>query len=336
MKIGVVGMGSIGRRHLKNCMALKEELGFKEIRGFDPNPDRRQQAQKEIPGIEACSSLENAVSGADAVFLCAPTSLHVPIFDDLKKLGSYHLFIEKPLSHTLEGCEEMVFAQERAKKVLHVGYMLQHHPVLLKTKELIEKGTLGRVLSVRAEAGYYLPKWHPWEDYRDFYMAWKSGGGGALLDISHEINYLQWLFGDIKEVQGLVDIVSDLEITSDDLAVGILRFKNGIVGQVQLDMLQFDESRFCKVIGTEGVLIADLPTNSIRYNTRTDENWKDVKLEVDFNKIYYAQTKEFVKACRGEKGHVVSGREAMRTMEVVEAIRRSHSYSSTVRLPLYN
>ena len=71
--------------------------------------------------------------------------------------------------------------------------MLRLHPVLNKAKDLIDKDTIGRVLNVRAESGFYLPFWHPWEDYKDFYMSWKTGGGGALLDTSHEIDYLMWI-----------------------------------------------------------------------------------------------------------------------------------------------
>ncbi len=336
MKVGIIGLGSIGRKHANNCMTMKEELNFAEVRGFDINPQRREQATKEISGLKVCSSLEETVQGLDTVFMCAPTSLHVDLLKEINKLGSFNYFVEKPFAHTIEGNEELVFAAERSGKIMHVGYMLQHHPVMLRAKELIDSNRMGRILSVRAEAGFYLPKWHPWEDYRDFYMSWKSGGGGALLDISHEINYLNWLFGDISEVQGYFGTVSDLEITSDDLALAILKFKNGIVGQLHLDLLQFEESRFCKVVGTEGVMIADLPSNTIRFNTRENEQWVEEKIDADFDKVYFTQLKEFTKACRGANGKYVSGREAMHTMEVIEAVRRSHTNSSTVRLPLYN
>ena len=80
----------------------------------------------------------------------------------------------------------MIFHHNRTGKHAMVGYMLRLHPLLIRAKEIIEKEEiLGRVLSVRSECGFYLPFWHPWEDYRDFYMSWKTGGGGALLDISH-------------------------------------------------------------------------------------------------------------------------------------------------------
>jgi len=335
MKISIIGTGSIGRRHLRNCLNLQNECGLKEIIGFDLNPDRREQAQNENPTAHIVDTLEKAIKGVDAIFICVPTSLHTTIIDEISKLGSFHLFIEKPLAEKLAGCENYVFSHERLGKIIHVGYMLQHHPVLLRAKELISSGKVGRPLSVRAEAGFFLPNWHPWEKYQDFYMSWKSGGGGALLDISHEINYLMWLFGDINEVKGFVDKVSDLEITSDDLALGLLSFKNNIYGQVQLDLLQFEESRYMKVIGTKGVLFADLVKNCIRYNVEKKDSWKEENFEVNFDNIYHTQLREFIKACRGQNGAIVSAREAMKTMEVIEAIRRSHSLCTSVRLPLY-
>ena len=258
MNVCVIGAGSIGRRHLKGMNLLRKSLGIDLITTYDTNPKRLDIVRSEIEGVECKESLIDSVKNVDVVFICVPTSLHIPVYEEISKVGSFHLFFEKPLSHTIDGCEKMLFEQKQKGKFVALGYMLHHHPVIMKMREIINQGTLGRVLSVRAEAGFYLPQWHPWEDYRDFYMSWKVGGGGALLDLSHEINYLQWIFGDIEEVQGTMGTVSDLEISSDDLAVAIVKFSNSIVGQIQLDLLQFDESRFCKVIGTEGVLIADL------------------------------------------------------------------------------
>jgi predicted dehydrogenase len=336
MKVTVIGNGSIGRRHLKGITALQEELKVSEVRAFDTNPERRSQVKEEIPSAINYESLEEAINGTDVVFMCAPTSLHIPIYEQISKLGDFHIFYEKPLSHTIEGCEKMVFDQKQKGKEVAVGYMLHHHPVLLTAKEIIESGKLGRILTVRAEAGFFLPQWHPWEDYREFYMSWKTGGGGALLDISHEINYLQWIFGDIEEVQGMMGTISDLEITSDDIAVAIMKFKNGIVGQLQLDLLQFDEARFCKVIGTEGVMIADIAKNKITYNTKDNQEWTEQKLEVNFDEIYHTEYRNIFAAFQGKDGYTVSGDESYATMEVIEAIRRSHTYGTRVKLPLYD
>jgi len=336
MKVSVIGNGSIGRRHLKGLSELQKELGVDEIRGYDTNPERREMVKKETPNVINSETIEDAVKGVDVVFMCAPTSLHIPIYNEIKSMGDFHIFYEKPLSHTIEGCEQMIFDQKKKDKKVAVGYMLHHHPVLLSAKEIIESGKLGKVLTVRAEAGFYLPQWHPWEDYREFYMSWKTGGGGALLDISHEINYLQWMFGDIEEVQGMMGTISDLEISSDDVAVAIMKFNNGIVGQIQLDLLQFEESRYCKVIGTEGVLIADIVKNTVTYNTKDDQEWKTETIAVDFDKIYHTEYKNIMAAFRGEDGYMVTGDQSYKTMEVIEAVRRSHSYGVRVKLPLYN
>ena len=336
MNVTVIGCGSIGRRHLRGLSSLLTKLGISELRAFDTNPERMKMASDESEPIICFDSLESSIKGTDVVFMCAPTSLHIPIYNEIKSLGEFHIFCEKPLSHTIEGCEQMLFDQKIKGKQVAVGYMLHHHPVLLSAKEIIDSGKLGRIISVRAECGVYLPQWHPWEDYRDFYMSWKTGGGGALLDISHEINYLQWLFGDVEEVQGVVGTFSDLEITSDDLALAIMKFKNGTIGQIQLDLLQFERSRYCKVIGTEGVLIADIASNSVSYNSAIDPEWKKEIFDVDFDKIYHIEYENIFASFQDNSGYIVSGDDSYKTMEVIEAVRRSSSYGVRVKLPLYN
>ena len=171
MKVTVVGNGSIGRRHLKGITELQAELKVSEIRAFDTSPERRLQVKEEIPVAINYESLEESVRGTDIVFMCTPTSLHIPIYKDICTIGDFHIFFEKPLSHTIEGCEKMIFGQKAKGKQITVGYMLHYHPVLLRAKELIESGKLGRILSARAEAGFYLPQWHPWEEYNKFYMS---------------------------------------------------------------------------------------------------------------------------------------------------------------------
>lgn len=336
MKIAVIGAGSIGRRHLNGLNRLRTELDITELRTFDANAARTAQAKEEVEEVVSAGSLADAVDGTDLVFLCVPTASHLPLYSELQDLGAFHLFIEKPLSHSLAGCDQMLFNQKRAGKIVAVGYMLRHHPVLKRVKSVLASGQLGRPLSARAEAGFFLPFWHPWEDYRDFYMSWKTGGGGALLDISHEIDYLQWLFGDIESVQGCMGTLSDLEISSDDMALAILRFENGMVGQFQLDLLQFSESRFCKVIGTEGVLIADLMSNEIKISTKDQIEWETESLNVEFDGIYADEYRSLIDSIRSGSEDYVSGSTALKTMEVIEAVRRSQALGARITLPLYD
>lgn len=338
MNICVVGNGSIGRRHLKGLSENKAELGITSINAFDNNSERRKQVNDEIVGVNIFDNLADSLKDVDCVFICVPTSLHIKVIEEINKLGSYHLFIEKPLSHNLDGCDNLIFNQKRANKQAFVGYMLRFHPIILRAKEIIGQGILGRIVNVRAEAGFYLPYWHPWEDYRDFYMSWKIGGGGALLDISHEIDYLQFLFGKIDSVTGYLGTVSDLEITSDDLTTAILHFKNSIVGELHLDLLQPDEERSCKIIGTQGVLKFSLMDNTLKIFKVDDKEWKTETLEVDYNNdVYFREYKELLNSFKknSNTSHLACLDEGNHVMQVIEAIRQSSSLGTKINLPIY-
>jgi predicted dehydrogenase len=335
MDIAIIGLGSIGQRHAATATRLQQEGRISSIRAYDINPERRQQTVAKYPAVDAREDLAATVADADAIFICTPTSKHISVMEEISRTRKYHFFIEKPLAHSLDGCDDFLFAQQRAGKVTAVGYLLRFHPVVRAFRRLVTEGTVGRALSVRVESGFFLPQWHPWEDYRDFYMSWKTGGGGALLDTSHEINYMHWIFGPIVEVKGYFDHVSDLEISSDDLAIAVCRFAGGFYGQIQLDLLQFDECRTCKVIGTEGVAIADLMKNTVTWQRRGDKAWTSESFAVDYDQIYYDEVREFLDVC-GQGGTLTSpAADARVTLDVIEGIRRSHALGVAVRLPLY-
>lgn len=336
MELAVIGAGSIGRRHVKGLAGLRDELALGVIRVFDPDAERCREAAGLAPGCVACDSLAAAVEPAEAVFVCAPTSLHTQVAREVLALGPRHLFMEKPLASVAAGWPELLERHARSGKVFAVGYMLRKHPVLRRLRALLGDGAIGRVLHARAESGYYLPYWHPHEDYRDFYMSSRTAGGGALLDTSHEIDYLTWLLGPIAEVSGTVETVSDLEITSDDLVLGTFRFASGVRGQVHLDLLQFDESRYCKMIGTEGVVRADLITNEVRLWREGATDWTTERFDVAFDDIYATEYREFMGACRGAGDQVVTGHSALHVLEVVEAMRRAQELGTVVRLPLWS
>jgi predicted dehydrogenase len=335
MKVAVIGAGSIGKRHLNTLYNLSNSEGINEIRCFDKNENRMIEAITDKKEIIVSNTLDDAVSGVDLVFLCVPTSLHFNVWSKISKMGDFNFFIEKPLSHSFKNCDEMIFHQKRIKKHAFIGYMLRLHPVLNRAKDIIKNDTIGRVLNVRAESGFYLPFWHPWEDYRDFYMSWKTGGGGALLDTSHEIDYLMWMFGDISYAQGYTQTISDLDMTADDYTSCLFEFKNGIMGELHLDLLQPVESRYLKVVGSNGVLIADLIENSVTFNTIENTEWKKEEIQVSYDDIYSTEIKNVINCIRGKKSKTTSIEEAAKVMQLVEAIRRSSSNGSRIRLPIY-
>ena len=336
MDISILGLGSIGNRHLNTLIKLKEEFDIQSITLFDTNHERVKNLDQKDKIITISSSIEEAVSNCDAVYICTPTSSHIAVYNEIKNFGKFNLFIEKPLSNDLQGCEDLIFNQKKIGMKTVVGYMQRHNPILIRVKELLDGGNIGRLLNIRAECGFYLPFWHPWEDYRDFYMSWKQGGGGVVLDTSHEIDYMCWLAGEIDQVKGSYGTISDLEITSDDFASAIFKFKNNIFGELHLDLLQPQPSRYVKLIGTKGVLIGDLINKNVKFNTIENAEWQEEKIKFDMDDIYLSESKNVLNYFKNKESKIVSVEEAYHVMNVIHAIRRSHEFGVNISIPFYN
>ena len=336
MKITILGLGSIGKRHLNTLLRLKKKFKINELSLFDTNPKRVNELKNKDKIIRIYNNFEKAIYNSKAIYVCTPTSIHIKICEKINSYGKFNIFIEKPLSHTLVGCEKLIEIQKENKKKVSVGYMLRYNPVLKEIKNILSKKTIGKLLTIKAESGFYLPFWHPWEDYRDFYMSSKLGGGGVVLDTSHEIDYMVWLAGNILDVQGNYGTISNLEISSDDYASALFTFENNVRGELHLDLLQPIPSRNVKLIGTKGVIIGDLINKSLKFNTIKNKKWKNINFNFDIDDIYKEESINVLNNFSGKKSITTSIEESYHVMQVIEGIRRSHHYGTRVRLPFYD
>jgi len=330
MKISVIGMGSIGQRHFQNLISFKKKYNIKTICGYEKNNSRVLKLKKKFNKFFITNNLKEAVLGSDVVYICSPTNLHIESIKNVLKFSNPHFYIEKPLSYTIDNCKEILLKIKKRKKKVGMGYMLYNHPVIKFTKKLLNENKLGKVLFARAESGFYLPFWHPWEDYRDFYMSSLKQGGGALLDTSHEINYLQYFFGEVESVSGKVQTISNLEITSDDLTLANINFKNKVQAQIHLDLLQFDEERYFKIIGSKSVLIGDLKNNFVKVFNLKSKKWKIKKFSVNFDKIYHIQLDNFIRMIKNKSSTICKSDSAFHTMQIIDAIRKSSKKKSSL------
>lgn len=202
MNILIKGFGSIGRRH------------FEVLKQLYPQANIHLVSSKNVPNsffsLEEIDDLNNY----DYFILATPTSEH---YKELVFLNSQVknkiIFVEKPLFSKPES-----FIPTKSNQI-YVGYVLRFHPLIQYAKKIMKKN---KIYFVEASCGSYLPSWRPNVDYRQIYSAQSKLGGGVLLDLSHEIDYLQWIFGDFQEIKGINTKVSELEIDSDDLATFII------------------------------------------------------------------------------------------------------------------
>lgn len=295
MRFVVVGAGSIGLRHLRNLIAL----GHRPVAVLDPRPDRQAEARAIAPSDCLVTGDEAAAFAceAEAAIVGSPTHCHVAHAREAVARG-WHVLVEKPLSHTLDGIAALVDEAARAGRAVLVGCNLRFLPSLALVKRLIDDGRIGRPLSARVHCGYYLPYWRPQTDYRTGYAARQATGGGIILDSIHEFDYVRWLLGEPREVFAYAGTVSGLEIDTEDTADVLIRFGDGVVANVHLDYLQRTYRRSCDVIGEDGVVAWDYIAQSVTVYGKDDRRAElyQESINTERNQMFVDELRHFV-AC---------------------------------------
>lgn len=321
MKILVLGCGSIGKRHMRNLLSIRAG----EVVACDIN-ERKLDAVKKEFSIKGFLDLNKALpkDNYDVAFICSPPSLHVDQALQLLDHGM-HCFIEKPLSNSLAGIDDLINMAEVNHKTVMVGYPLRFSPFLRKIKELLDSGTIGKVLFLRAAVGYYLPYWRPDEDYREGYGSKQALGGGIVLDASHEIDYVKYLLGEVSEVFAVCRKVSALETDTEDFAEIIMHFKSGNYAQVHLDYLQSNYRRNCEIVGDAGMLLWDINERQIRQYGLNDKEYRVYYegLNASINDIYIEEIKHFFVCIESGTKPLIGLRDGKRIQEIIAMIKKS-------------
>lgn len=224
MRILIAGLGAIGQRHARNlreiCGDGLELLAFRRRRlphviTESLQRDDTRNVETEL-GLTVYDDLDAALaSRPDAVFVCTPSSGHIEIAQRAASAGC-HLFIEKPVSHTLEGVEQLRETVTAKRLLVLVGCQWRYHPAVRWLREVLQEAPLGRLSRAEIDYGEYLPEWHPYEDYRTSYAARAELGGGVVLTQIHDYDLAWWLFGASRVVSAVGGHLSDLEIDVED------------------------------------------------------------------------------------------------------------------------
>lgn len=245
----IAGLGSIGRRHLRSLQALESGRPLHLFRSGQGAPDEPGWADLQVDRELGLALARQP----QAVVVANPTALHVPLALQAARAGC-HLLIEKPVGHSLEGLADLEAEVERQRLVVLVGYQFRLHPTLQRVKQWLSEGAIGPVVSAQAHWSEALPDWHPHEDYRRGYSARRELGGGALLTLSHPLDYLRWLLGEPISVAAEADRVSQLELDVEDVAHVLLRFESGALGSVQLDYVGRPAQHGLLLVGQAGLI----------------------------------------------------------------------------------
>ncbi len=325
----ICGLGSVGRRHLRNLRALGYEdvVLYRTGRSTLPDDDH-------LSDLPVAYDLAEALdANPEAVIVANPTALHMPVALQAVRAGC-NVFLEKPISHTMEGVEDLRHEVERQGRQVLVGFQFRFHPGLRQVKQWIDDGAIGAVVSARVQWGEYLPDWHPWEDYRQGYSARADLGGGVLLTLCHPFDYLRWLIGEVTAVSAMTGRLSGLVLDVEDTAQVTMRFASGAIGHVYLDYAERPPTHGLRLVGQQGSITWDAATGLARLYRAATDAWTIAELPPGFerNTLFVEEMRHFL-ACLDRQTHpLCTLQDGIRTLEIVLAAKESNAQRRTIDL----
>ncbi len=252
MKILIIGLGSIAKKHIK---ALSE-LGIKaQLFAL-----RFQKNAEEENGITNLFSEDDITDDHDFAIISNPTNLHFKAIDLLIE-KAIPLFIEKPPLSTLKGAQELNIRLTKANIKTYVACNLRFHPCVVYLKQLVAENK-SVINEVNIYCGSYLPDWRPGVDYKKNYSANKTQGGGVHLDLFHELDYTHWIFGEPKSVKSHKTSNSSIKIDAIDYANYILGYDSFSLSII-LNYYRRKPKRTIEILFEDRTITVDLIKNQI-------------------------------------------------------------------------
>jgi len=320
----IVGLGSIGIRHARLVRKMMPETQIAVFRHQNALPPPDIEVDHCFSSIEEVRHFKPQVA-----VIANPASHHLDMALALARQG-VHLLVEKPISNkATRRILELIQVCKEQGLALMTGYNLRFLPSLNVFRDLLLQNKAGKVFSIRAEVGQYLLDWRPDSDYRQTVSAQEKLGGGVLLELSHEIDYLQWLFGRVDWVKAHVDFHSDLEIDSEDTAYLLLGFESGEleaqrVASLNMDFIRHDTTRQCVVIGDKGTLRWNGVEGKVDFFSASGSEWDVIfSDQPERDLTYREEIMHFVSCVKNGEIPKVTGEDGLATLVVVDAAKKS-------------
>lgn len=329
MRFLICGLGSIGRRHLRNLQVLDQDDIVLLRTGKSTLPE------DELAGLPVERDLDKALERwhPEAVIVSNPTSLHLDIATPAAKYGC-HLLLEKPISHSLEGIDEFLRAVQHGESKVLIGFQFRFHLGLRAVKRLLEDDEIGQPISAHVHWGEYLPDWHPWEDYQVGYSARKDLGGGVVHTLSHPFDYLRWLLGEVSDVSAELGIMGDLDIEVEDTAKVTLIFEQGPLASVHLDYNQRPASHWLEIIGSKGTIRWDDKDGAARWWSSVKGSWQQIEVPMGFerNVMFLEEMRHFTEVVSGDLLPLCTIEDGIRALEIALAAHQSAASGNRIHI----
>lgn len=320
MKVLVIGYGSIGKRHVNNLSKLRK---IDQIIVCSNHLDSFQNHQEKeklklVRSLEELSPIISNRRQFDFAIIANETYKHVETANILAESG-INLFIEKPISDSVTKAISLKKIAEKSNIKIFVAYNFRFLGATQYIKNQISSAVIGSLYFAEIEVGQYLPSWKPLCDYRESYSARKEQGGGAALDLSHEIDYMRYLFGSPVSWKIMRSKVSDLDIDSEDIFKGIYRFSSGFLCSVHMDYLRQNKKRGITIVGSKGTLECDF----IEKYIKMQESSSGISLIedpylFDVDESYMGELNHFIECIEKNKTPQITLNDGIEVLKLIE------------------
>jgi predicted dehydrogenase len=323
LKILVIGSGSIGQRHIKNL----KSLGINNIEVFDNDKKILKSVEKKFK-IKSQNKLN--FNKIDCTLICTPPNSHTKL-TKLALEDNSNVFIEKPLSNSLKDINVISKLAKKKSLKIFVGYVFRFDKGLLKINEFLKKDKIGDVVSYDAYEGWHLSNWRPWQNFEKSYTSSKNMGGGIILDGSHELNYLQWIGGQIDYVFSFYQKIPKMKVETEGISEILTQFNSKAIGRIHLDFINPKYNRHCEILGNDGSINWSYENLSFTIQ-KIDGTKKLVKYENDPNRMYVDEMQHVIKCINDEELNRISLEDAKKTLAISLSIKESGRQKKAIKI----
>jgi predicted dehydrogenase len=322
----------MGKRRIRNLQYLKAG----EIIGFDLREDRRREAEEKYC-VKTFGDFEEALSeDPDAMIISTPPDLHIK-YALIAAQRDMHFFTEASVVD--DGMDELIRLIRDKKIVAAPSCTMRFHPAVRKVKELVDGGLVGRPLVFTYHSGQYLPDWHPWEDYRKFYVARRATGAAREI-VPFELVWLTWVFGNVDAISCMKGKVSDLDVDIDDVYQVLLKFRGGILGHLLVDVVARAPTRTFRLLGDRGTIEWDWIKKVVRVYDAEKKAWEECPVDegkpekgyIAGEGMYIEEMRAFLMAIKGERKYPYTFEEDRKILRLLYTAEKSSDTGAHIKV----
>lgn len=301
MKFLVIGLGSMGKRRVRNLIAL----GHKDkIAGFDLREDRVEESKKY--NIRLYKDFNKAIEEykPNVFIISTPPNRHI-YYAYIAIKNRIDCFIEASVIDS-EKILELSKSIKDTSIIVAPSCTMKYYPAPIKIKELIKEGIIGKVLNYNYHTGQYLPDWHPWESIKDFYVS-NPDTGGAREIIPFELTWLNDIFGESKPLVCVRKKLTNISAKIEDIYHSIFEYPNGAIGNLTIEVISRPKAtREFRVLGSEGEIVFSGDSNTLKYINKDMQDWEVISFNqgtvekgyINPEEPYINEIKDFLNAIK--------------------------------------